>query len=72
MLQNSYEVQTVNHLKEIIQPYPFHILSDKRRGEENALWRFRQCFFFIFCRQLTVVANIFTQLFKDIICLFFS
>ena len=29
MLQNSYEVQTVNHLKEIIQPYPFHILSDK-------------------------------------------
>ena len=29
MLQNSYEAQTVNHFKEIIQPYSFHILSDK-------------------------------------------
>ena len=58
MLQNSYEAQTVNHFKEIIQPYSFHILSDKislrlwnknwGRGQGNASWRFRQCFFFNF------------------------
>ena len=53
MLQNSYEAQTVNHFKEIIQPYSFHILSDKislRLWNKNFLGRYTEIYRYLLSR----------------------